>query len=176
MSPSSPRSPQRVGRSAFVVTALGVYFLSFASQVLLTAPVTRHLSVVPFALAQAVLIAVWIVLHRRRLCDAGRPIGIVSVVALIYASEMALLTIAIAVMTWSSGSTAGGVGPDADILQLFVILYLMTLLAGDPSLGALQIWIIGFVVIMLIPIAIALGFSIWAATLVPKVGTAGETL
>ena len=49
--------------------------LSFASQMLLSAPVTAQVSVVPFVLVQVVLIWVWIVLHTRRLRDAGRPTG-----------------------------------------------------------------------------------------------------
>lgn len=160
---SSPRSEQRIARGPFVSAALGIYVLSFASQVLLAAPVTERLSVAPFALAQALLIACWIVLHRRRLHDAGRPTGIVMGVALIYALEVVLLIVLVAWILAASAGTSG-VGPQAGILQLFVILYLLTLLGGDPSLGALQIWVIGFVAVLLLPVVIAVGFSVWAAT------------
>ena len=61
----------------------------------------------------------------------------------------------------SSGSAAGGA---TGILYLFVILYFLAQLTGDPNLGVLQIWVMGFVVLMLLPVAIALGFSIWTAT------------
>jgi uncharacterized membrane protein YhaH (DUF805 family) len=162
MNPSPP-SVQRIAPGPFVSAAIGIYVLSFASQVLLAAPVASRLSVAPFALAQALLIASWIVLHRRRLHDAGRPTGIVSAIAILYALEVMLL---IAVVTWMLSATAGasgGVGPGADILQLFVILYLLTLLSGDPSLGALQLWIFGFVAVMALPVVIALSFSVWAA-------------
>lgn len=158
-----PPSAQRIAPGPFVSAALGIYVLSFASQVLLSAPVTAHLSVAPFALAQALLIACWIVLHRRRLHDAGRPAGIVMGIALIYALAVVLLIVIVAWML-SATATSGGVGPNAGILQLFVILYLLTLLGGDPSLGALQVWIIGFVAVMALPVVIALGFSVWAAT------------
>jgi hypothetical protein len=37
-------------------------------------------------------------------------------------------------------------------------------MSGDSGLGALQIWIVGLSVLMLLPVAIALGFSFWTAT------------
>ena len=49
----------------------------------------------PFVLVQIVLIWLWIVLHRRRLRDAGRPTGIVIGIALIYALEVVLLALLI---------------------------------------------------------------------------------
>ncbi len=35
---------------------------------------------------------------------------------------------------------------------------------GDPGLGALQVWLIGFAAVMFLPIPISIGFSLWAAT------------
>src|SRR4029079_14822462 len=111
-------------------------------------------------LVQAMLIAGWITLHRRRLVDAGRPTAIVMAIALIYVLEVVLLVILVAWMLSASAGESGGAGPHAGILQLFVILYFLTLLGGDPSLGALQLWRLGFVVLLLLPVAIAIGFSI----------------
>jgi uncharacterized membrane protein YhaH (DUF805 family) len=160
LSPSSRLAPL-----PFAVAAIVVYLLSFGSQVLLSAPVTARMSVVPFALVQAALIWLWIALHVRRLHDAGRSAGLAVGIAIVYALEIVLLTIMVWLILESSGAaTSGGIGSDATILQLFVILYLLTLLSGDPTLGALQIWLMGFVVLMLLPVAIALGFSLWAAT------------
>ena len=53
---------------------------------------------------------------------------------------------------------------DASILHLFVIMYLLATLTGDPGLGELQAWMIGFVVLLVLPLLIALGFSFWAGT------------
>jgi hypothetical protein len=156
----SPKVSGRLAPGPFVMAVAVVYLLSFVSQTLLSPPVTASLSVVPFALVQAALIAAWIVLHRRRLLDAGRPTGIVIGIALVYALEVVLLII----LVWLMLGTSDGVGPEAPILNLFVVLYFLSLLSGDPSLGALQVWILGFVVVMLLPIAIALGFSLWAGT------------
>ncbi len=52
-------------------------------------------------------------------------------------------------------------------IVLFVILYLLAMFSGDPMLGGLQVWIVGFIVLMLLPVAIGLGFSIWTATRKP---------
>jgi hypothetical protein len=161
---STSSSDQRIAPGPFVSAALGVYILSFASQVLLSVPVTARLSVAPFALAQALLIASWIVVHQRRLRDAGRPTGIVMGIALVYTLEVVLIIVLVAWIMSASSGTSEGVGPHAGILQLFVILYFLTLLSGDPSLGALQFWVLGFVVLMLLPVVIAVGFSIWAGT------------
>jgi hypothetical protein len=157
-----PKTRTRLERGPFALAVIVVYLLSFVSQTLLSAPVTAHLNVAPFVLVQAVLIAVWIVLHQRRLNDAGRPAGIVLGVAAVYALEVILLAIVVGLMLASTAND--GVGPQSSLLNVFIVLYFLSMLSGGPSLGALQVWIFGFVVVMLLPIAIALGFSVWAAT------------
>ena len=165
MSLPTPLSPSgRLAPLPFALAVSVVYLLSFGSQVLLSPPVTARMSVVPFALTQAVLIVAWTVLHARRLRDAGRAGGLAIGIAVVYALEIVLLTILVWLILASSGAAGGGAGSEATILQLFIFLYLLTLLAGDPTLGALQIWIMGFVVLLLLPVAIALGFSLWTAT------------
>jgi len=158
---SSSAPAIRLGRQAFIVAAVAVYLLGFASQMLLSGPVTARFSVLPFMLAQAVLIWFWIGLHQRRLRDAGRPTGLVMGVAAVYALSVAVLVI----LLWLVLSSAGGESarPDAGILRLFVVLALLGSMSGDSGLGPLQIWILGFAMVMLLPAAIALGFSVWAA-------------
>jgi uncharacterized membrane protein YhaH (DUF805 family) len=130
---------------------------------LLSAPVTARMSVLPFVLVQIALIWLWIVLHRRRLRDAGRPTGIVIGIAAIYALEVVLLTLLIWIV--SSPSGASNFADDgAGVFHLFAIVYLLGVMTGDPSLGSLQIWLMGFAVVMFLPILIAIGFSLWAAT------------
>ena len=148
----------------FAVAALLLYLVSFFSQMLLSAPVTSRLSVVPFVLAQAMLIGLWIVLHRRRLNDAGRPTGTVIGIAMVYALEIALLTILVAFMVSVSGSDGDGASGNNTLLNLFVIFYLLAMFSGDTGWDALQLWLAGFVAIMLLPVVLAVGFSIWAAT------------
>jgi uncharacterized membrane protein YhaH (DUF805 family) len=165
MSLSSLLSPAgRLAPLPFVLAAVAVYALSFGSQVLLSPPVTSRLNIVPFALTQAVLIWLWTVLHAQRLHHAGRPAGLAVGIAAVYALEVVLLAILIWLMLDAGVTSGGGAGREAGILQLFVILYLLALLSGDPTLGALQMWIMGFVALMLLPVVIALGFSLWTAT------------
>jgi uncharacterized membrane protein YhaH (DUF805 family) len=158
----SPKISGRLAREPFALAVIVIYLVSFLSQALLSAPVTARFNVVPFVLAQTVLIAIWIVLHRRRLNDAGRPSGIVFGVAAVYALEVVLLSILVGLML--TIGTSDGVGPQASILNFFVLLYFLSLMSGDPTLGAMQVWLWGFVVLLLLPVAIALGLSLWAAT------------
>ena len=90
------RPPAASRRCRSSLAAIVVYLASFGSQVLLSAPVTARMSVLPFALVQAVLIWLWIVLHARRLRDAGRPAGLAVGIAIVYALEVVLLVI----MVW----------------------------------------------------------------------------
>lgn len=159
-----PLHAARLAPVPFAIAIIAVYALSFLSQTLLSAPVTDRVNVWPFVLVQAVLIAAWIVLHRRRLHDAGRPTGLVIGVAAIYVIEVVLLVLIIYLMLESASARSGGASTDATIFQLFVFLYLLALMTGDPTLGALQMWMIGFSVILLLPVGIAIFFSIWAAT------------
>ena len=153
----------RLARGPFILWVIVVYALSFVSQMLLSAPVTGRMSVVPFVLVQIVLIAAWVVLHRQRLHDAGRPAGIAIGIAMIYALEMVLLTLLIWIVSAPSG-TSNFADEGAGVFHLFAFLYLLGVLSGDPNLGALQIWLVGFAVVMFLPILIAIGFSVWAAT------------
>lgn len=160
-----PRSQSgRLAPLPFSLAVLGVYALSFGSQLLLSPAATGSIGVFGFALVQAILIAAWIVLHMRRLRDAGRPAGLAIGIAVVYAIEVILLLIIVGLIVANAAGNHQGVGSDASILQLFLIVYFFSLLAGDASLGALQAWMTGFAVVMLLPVVIAVGFSIWAAT------------
>jgi uncharacterized membrane protein YhaH (DUF805 family) len=153
----------RLARGPFVLAAIAVYVVGFVSQMLLSAPVIARLSVVPFVLVQIVLIWLWIVLHMRRLRDAGRPTGIVIGVAVVYALEVVLLTLLVWILNPTSGS-GDFAGDTAGIFHLFAILYLLGMLTGDPHLGVLQIWLMGFAVLMFLPVLVAILFSLWTAT------------
>jgi len=168
MSPSSAPASARITSAGikpgpFAVSALIIYVLSFISQILLSAPVVARLTVAPFVLAQVMLIGLWIVLHRRRLDDAGRPWGTVIGIAMVYALEIALLVI-LAVFIGSLNAAGGGASGENSLLSLFLIFYLLALFSGDTGFGALQLWLMGFAAVMLLPVVIAVCFSIWAAT------------
>ena len=155
---------RRLAPLPFLFGVLAVYALSFGSQVLLSPPVTARLSVMPFVLAQAVLIGLWLWLHALRLRDAGRSSGLAVGIAAVYVLEVVLFTILIWLILSSAGATNVGAGREATILHLFVVLYFLSLMTGDPNLGALQVWMTGFLVLMAVPVVIAVVFSLWTAT------------
>jgi len=154
----------RLAPLPFVLAVAAVYLLSFGSQVLLSKPVTARMSILPFVLAQAVLVWIWIVVHRRRLRDAGRSGGLAVGIAIVYVLEILLLAIMAWLILASAGAATDSAGRESAILQLFFILYLLAFLHGDPLLGSLHIWYMGIVVLMLLPVAISFGFSVWTAT------------
>jgi uncharacterized membrane protein YhaH (DUF805 family) len=154
----------RIAPLPFVIAAAGVYLAGFASQVLLSPPVTGSLGVLPFALVQAALIWTWYGLHARRLRDAGRSTGLAAGIALVYALQVLLLVLLVWLILAFADAPAERGWSQAGILNLLVFLYLLTLLADGSNLGTLQVWIIGFAVLMLLPVVIAVCFSLWAAT------------
>lgn len=159
MSLSPKLSAGRIARGPFVLAVGLVYLASFVSQMLLSAPVTASMSVLPFIVVQAGLIWGWVVLHRQRLRDAGRPTGLVIGIAMIYVLEVVLL----ALIVWTLTSSAGQSG-DTSIFHLFAFFYLLGMMTGESNLGGMQMWLIGFTVVIFLPIVIAIVFSIWAAT------------
>src|SRR5262245_57294415 len=122
---SSQSSAKRLARGPFAVAVIVVYALSFASQVLLSPPVTGRMSVLPFVVAQVVLIVLWIVLHQRRLRDADRGTGTAIGFAMVYALEVVLLTLLVWLMLSAGPADGGGVGSEATILHLFIVLYFL---------------------------------------------------
>jgi hypothetical protein len=155
--PSSPSSSPRIGRGPFAIAVIVVYALSLASQTLLSPPVTGRLSVVPFVVAQAVLIVLWVVLHQRRLRDAGRSTGTTIGIAMVYALQAVLLTL-VTVFLGSPDESS-----NAPIVNLFVLVFLLTFFSGN-SMAAMQLWLAGLLVLLMLPAVVAVIFSIWAAT------------
>jgi uncharacterized membrane protein YhaH (DUF805 family) len=164
MSPGTFLSPSgRLAPRPFAIAIIVVYLAGFASQMLLSQPVIGRAFVWPFVAAQAVLIWLWIVLHVRRLRDAGRSPWPAIAITIVYVLEIVLVVM----MVWLLVASAGTSTPGADkfnILHLFILLYLFGLLAGDPSNAAIGLWLYGIVALLLLPIVVALCFSLWAAT------------
>jgi hypothetical protein len=153
----SPSSAKRLSRGPFALAAIVVYALSLASQALLSPPVTGRMSVVPFVVAQAVLIVLWVILHQRRLRDAGRTTGTTIGIAMIYALQAVLLTLVTIFLGTPDENS------NAPILNLFVLVFLLTFFSGN-SMAAVQLWLAGLLVLLLLPAVVAVIFSIWAGT------------
>jgi uncharacterized membrane protein YhaH (DUF805 family) len=153
----SPSSAKRLSRGPFALAAIVVYALSLTSQALLSPPVTGRMSVVPFVVAQAVLIVLWVILHQRRLRDAGRTTGTTIGIAMIYALQAVLLTLVTIFLGTPDENS------NAPILNLFVLVFLLTFFSGN-SMAAVQLWLAGLLVLLLLPAVVAVIFSIWAGT------------
>jgi hypothetical protein len=146
-----------IGRGSFALAALLIYLLNFGSQMLLSTSVTAQTGIVPFVAAQAVLIGLWLVLHVSRLRNAGRPSGTAIGIAAVYALQAVLL----ALMTFFLGSQdTTSHGP---ILDLFLLAFLITVFSGNSALN-MELWLGGLLVLLLLPVIIAVIFSIWTAT------------
>ncbi len=159
----------RLSRVPFAIAIAVVYVLSFLSQVLLSEPVMARIGPWPFALVQAALIWTWYVLHARRLRDAGRGSGTAIGIAIVYGLAIVLLLLIVTATAPSSPavatSTAGKEAPT--LLSFFLVLYMLALLTADSSLGVLAYLLIGAAALLLTPVVIAFGFTIWTATQSP---------
>ncbi|CAN0088363.1 unnamed protein product [Phaeothamnion confervicola] len=153
----------RLAPRSFAVAVLAVYVLSFLSQALLSAAVTGRAGLWPFAVLQALLIWTWFAVHARRLRDAGRSSGFALGIACLYALAMVLLLL-VMVMITATDSSSEAAQTGQGLLHLFAVLYVLGVLLGSSDFGVLGYWLVGFLALILTPVAIALGFSIWAGT------------
>jgi uncharacterized membrane protein YhaH (DUF805 family) len=144
----------------FSLAVLAVYAVSLGSQLLVPPTLIGVAGFTVYALFQAALLVGWVMLHVRRLRDAGRPVKWAAAVGAIYAIEVVIVVVLMGMLA-SQPPGRDGVGPDASILQVFVIV---SMLSGDASLAALQRWLIGFVIALSLPVIVAIGFSLWTAT------------
>ena len=148
----------------FVIGALAVYLASFFSQMLLGAPVTMTAGLWPFTLVQIALIWAWYALHARRLRDAGRNTGIALGIGAIYALMIVLLILVMAVLTAGEASNEN-LKAGQGLIQLFAVLFFFSMLFGEfSSFSVVGYWVLGFVILMLTPVFVALVFSLWTAT------------
>jgi uncharacterized membrane protein YhaH (DUF805 family) len=151
----------RLAPRPFAVGVIAVYLLGFASQVLLAEPTLARAGVWPFALAQAVLLWVWFTLHAKRLRDADRGSGVALGIAIVNVLSILLLLIVVAVFLTPvpAEDTTGSV-----LGTWVAIVFLFAILTGAPALGFLGFILLAAAFVVLIPILLAIGFSIWTGT------------
>lgn len=149
----------RIAPRPFALGVIVVYVLSFLSQVLISPPVTARWGVWVFALVQAPLTWAWFALHAKRLRDAGRSVGPALAIAVLYALAIVLLMLLIAPII---GPEAGGPNPRRmSFVDLWVFLLLFAAFTGQGSVDFFYFLALGMLALILTPVAIALGFSIW---------------
>lgn len=152
----------RLSPQPFAVAIIAVYLASFLSQTLLAAPVTERLGLWPFALLQVALVWAWIALHMKRLRDAGRSSGLAIGIAGLYVLALVLLLLVMVMIT--AGETSEAARTGQGLIRFFLVIYLFAALFGSSEFGVLAYWLMGFVALLLLPVAIALCFSLWTGT------------
>jgi uncharacterized membrane protein YhaH (DUF805 family) len=154
----------RIAPRPFAVGVIAVYALSFLSQVLMSQPVTVRFGILPFTILQALLTWAWFALHARRLRDAGRPISPAVAIAVLYALAMVLLMLLADQIIGPDVTAVGTDVPRRSFSDAWVFLLLISAFLGEATLGLFHILALAILALILIPVAIAIGFSIWTGT------------
>ena len=151
----------RMAPRPFAFAIAGVYLANFLSQILLSPPVMVRLGVAPFAILQALLIWTWFALHARRLRDAGCPSAPALAIATLYVLAMILLVLMVDPIIGPDVSAVGTDVPRPSLADIWVFLRLFSALTFQASLGFFDVLALVILVLILTPVAIALGFSVW---------------
>jgi uncharacterized membrane protein YhaH (DUF805 family) len=151
----------RLAKRPFVVAVIAVYAASVLSHLLIAAPITAKVSIWPFALAQVVLAWIWVALHVKRLRDAGKPYGFAIGIACLYVLAVVLLILVVLMITAGDNSSEGAKAGQG-LIRIFLVLYLFAALINASEFGVLAYWLFGFAVLLLLPVVIAVCYSVWA--------------
>jgi uncharacterized membrane protein YhaH (DUF805 family) len=162
---TSPRG--QISPRTFGCAILGVYLLSFLSQVLISPPLIVRTGLLPFLALQVLLAWSWIVLHVKRLRDGGYSAGPAVGIAILYALAIVQLVLLLDPMI---GHEAGAVGtdlPQHGFLDLWTFVVLISAAIGQTDFGFFDLFVIIVLALILIPILVAIAFSIWTGTRAP---------
>ena len=92
-----------------------------------------------------------------------RPPGLAIGIACLYILALALLLLVMIMITATEAS--GEVARTGQgLIRVFLVIYLFAALFGSSEFGVLLYWLMGLVALLLLPVAIALCFSIWTGT------------
>ena len=147
----------RLAPRAFAAGAAVVYGTAFLSLLLISPPVMLRAGLAPFALVQAIAIWCWFCLHAKRLRDAGRQVGVAVAIAVLYALAVILFLLLVALIMPVGDAAQRARAEDVPVLPLLIA----TLTAETGIFAYVAAAILALVVA---PVPVAIGFSIWAAT------------
>jgi uncharacterized membrane protein YhaH (DUF805 family) len=156
-----PLPAGRLQPQPFILGAAAVYVAGAASHWLTTLNVTTHAGLWAFAAVQALLTWLWLVLHAKRLHDAGRNDGLAIAVALLYALSIVFLLI-VAMNFFASSVGLMDNASATGALELILFLYIIETLARSHDLGSIVIGVL--TLFAFAPAIVAMGFTLWAAT------------
>jgi hypothetical protein len=151
----------RLAPEPFARAATAVYVTAFLAQLLLAPPAIAHAGPAPFALVQALATWSWLCLHAKRLRDGDHGIGAAIAIAILYALAVVLFLLTVALVADPIPKDASH-APSADPADFFVLFLLVAMLAGDPNLGLFAYVVMAILMLILIPILLAVGLSIFA--------------
>jgi uncharacterized membrane protein YhaH (DUF805 family) len=146
----------RLAPRAFAAGAAVVYGTALLSFLLISPPVMLRVGLAPFALVQAIAIWCWFCLHAKRLRDADRRIGVAVAIVVLYALAVILFLLLVAlIMPFGDVAQARA----DDVLALLLLIAALTAESGIFAYVAAAI-----LALVVAPVPMAIGFSIWAAT------------
>ena len=148
----------RMAPRPFAGGILAVYGIALVSLLLLSPPVLLRAGLAPFVLVQGLAIWTWFCLHAKRLRDAGGDTGPALAIAGLYALAIILLLLIVVLLTPSADDGEAGLS------NALIPSDLVAMTAGGGDLGLFAYVIIGIFALIVVPVLIALGFSIWAGT------------
>jgi len=147
----------RLAPRAFAAGAAVVYGTALLSALLISPPVLLRAGLAPFALVQAIAIWCWFCLHAKRLRDADRQVGVAVAIAVLYALAVILFLLLVALIMPFGDAAQRAHAEDVPVLPLLIA----TLTAETGIFAYVAAAILALVVA---PVPVAIGFSIWAAT------------
>src|SRR5687768_289674 len=126
----------RLARKPFALGVLGVYLAGIAAQALLSGEVMGRAGLWPFVIAQGALIWIWLVLHIRRLRDAGQGPAAAIGIALVYVLALGLLLMLVVFFTNPDAATPrGGENPASDAAAGTLLVLFLFAIVFTPDFG-----------------------------------------
>lgn len=150
-----------MARKPFALGVLALYVAGIAAQAVLLGDVISPFGLWPFVVVQPALIWAWLVLHIRRLRDAGEGPAVAIGIALVYFLSLGLLLMLVVFFT-NSNAASGPVGENAasDAANATLLVMFLFAILFKPDFGVFTTILKGLILIALLPLAISLLFSI----------------
>jgi hypothetical protein len=151
----------RLAPKPFALGVLVVWIGGIGTQFLLTGDVMARVGIWPFIAAQAALIWAWLVLHIRRLRDAGQGPTAAIGIALIYLLSIGLLLLLAVFFTHPDAANAPRrENPASDAATATLLVLFLFAIVFKPDFGVFTTILKGLILIAFVPALILLLFSV----------------
>ncbi len=151
----------RLAPKPFALGVLLVWVAGVAAQSLLSGEVLYRVGLWPFIAVQVALTWVWLILHIRRLRDAGQGPAAAVGIALVYALSIALLLMLVLFFTNPNAVDAPrSEDPATDAAKGTLLVVFLFMIVFKPDFGVFTTILKGLILIAFLPALISLLFSI----------------